>query len=31
MIINDAVFGEIEYTYGWIKELTLNFVEKKLK
>ncbi|WP_242223026.1 DUF2004 domain-containing protein [Bacillus cereus group sp. BfR-BA-01380] len=25
MIINDAVFGELEYNYGWSKDTTINF------
>ena len=28
MIINDAVFGEIEYTYGWIKDINVEFCGK---
>ena len=31
MIINDAVFGEIEYTYGWVKDINVEFCRKKLK
>lgn len=29
MTINDAVFGELEYDYGWIKNTTIEFCEKK--
>ncbi|SFD38031.1 hypothetical protein SAMN04488168_1362 [Bacillus sp. 491mf] len=25
MIINDAVFGELEYNYAWSKDTTINF------
>lgn len=25
MIINDVVFGELEYNYGWSKDTTINF------
>ncbi|MGG3928207.1 DUF2004 domain-containing protein [Metabacillus fastidiosus] len=28
MIIDDPVFGEIEYTYGWCKDITVKFFEK---
>ncbi|WP_242214123.1 DUF2004 domain-containing protein [Bacillus cereus group sp. BfR-BA-01383] len=29
MIINDVVFGEIEYTYGWVKDITIEFCGKE--
>ncbi|EJV71245.1 hypothetical protein BWGOE4_32670 [Bacillus mycoides] len=29
MIINDVVFGEIEYIYGWVKDITIEFCEKE--
>jgi hypothetical protein len=28
MIINDAVFGELEYDYGWTKNTTIEFCRK---
>ncbi|EEK72652.1 hypothetical protein bcere0007_28780 [Bacillus mycoides] len=31
MIINDAVFGEIEYTYGWVKDITFEFCGKEVE
>ncbi|MFC8054658.1 DUF2004 domain-containing protein [Bacillus cereus] len=31
MIINDAVFGEIEYTYGWVKDITVEFCGKEVE
>ncbi|MEB3052687.1 DUF2004 domain-containing protein [Bacillus pseudomycoides] len=29
MIINDVVFGELEYTYGWVKYITIEFCGKE--
>lgn len=31
MIINDAVFGEIEYTYGWVKDINVEFCRKEVE
>lgn len=31
MIINDAVFGEIEYTYGWVKDINVEFCGKEVE
>ena len=31
MIINDAVFGEIEYTYGWVKGINVEFCGKEVE
>lgn len=29
MIINDAVFGELEYHYVWSKDFTIEFLANK--
>ncbi|KWX81276.1 cytoplasmic protein [Paenibacillus riograndensis] len=29
MKINDAIFGELEYEYGWIKDTTIDFCGKE--
>ena len=29
MIINDVVFGELEYNYGWVKYTTIEFCGKE--
>ncbi|KGR83946.1 DUF2004 domain-containing protein [Lysinibacillus odysseyi] len=29
MIINDAVFGELEYSYGWVRYTTIEFCGKE--
>lgn len=29
MIINDAVFGELEYNYGWVRYTTIEFCGKE--
>lgn len=29
MIINDVVFGELEYNYGWVKYTTIEFYGKE--
>jgi len=31
MIINDAVFGELEYNYGWIRYTTIDFWGKEFE
>lgn len=31
MIIKDPVFGEIEYTYGWCKDITIDFLGKEVE
>lgn len=29
MTINDPIFGELEYEYGWAKDTTIHFLVKK--
>lgn len=29
MTINDPIFGELEYEYGWIKDTTIRFFGKE--
>ncbi|UNL83215.1 DUF6985 domain-containing protein [Priestia koreensis] len=29
MNINDPIFGELEYEYGWVKDLTVHFLGKE--
>jgi hypothetical protein len=31
MIINDSIFGELEYEYGWIKDTTIRFLGKEVQ
>lgn len=31
MIINDAVFGELEYNYGWVKDTTNDFLGQEFE
>jgi len=31
MIINDAIFGELEYNYGWVRYTTITFCGKEAK
>ncbi|PFM43482.1 DUF2004 domain-containing protein, partial [Bacillus cereus] len=29
MILNDSVFGKLEYEYGWVKDTTIHFLGKE--
>ncbi len=31
MAINDPIFGELEYEYGWVKDTIIHFLEKNLR
>ncbi len=31
MTINDPIFGELEYEYGWTKDTIIRFLEKNLR
>jgi hypothetical protein len=31
MMINDPIFGELEYEYGWIKDTTIRFLGKEVQ
>lgn len=31
IIINNPVFGELQYEYGWVKDTTINFLGKEIK
>lgn len=29
MILNDSVFGKLEYEYGWVKDTIIHFFWKR--
>ena len=31
MTINNPVFGELEYEYGWVRDTTINFLGKEIE